>query len=275
MAQIVLVQPESAVGTKFAQYLNRLEGLGQLDQIVFDKCYTVLDSRPDFRPKMKEAGAVMMQQGVQIAYLTATLCLGKEQEFFQIMKVDVLLQHVFRASTSRSNIAYSVVEYNAEVEKVTAVQELVAQKLKQYPVPAKIIIYSSNIDTIKQIEEVLGCYIYHASIGSPEIKSCIQDRWEQADRHMVVASNVFGLGIDRPDVRAVIYIGPIFKIQDYRQESSRAGKDGQASKAIIIVGAGKQEVLQSYHEQLRRQPAVYQAIITEADRKQVEQEKVD
>jgi superfamily II DNA helicase RecQ len=48
MAQVVLVQPESAVGTRFAQYLNRLEELGQLVQIVFDKCYTVLDSCLDF-----------------------------------------------------------------------------------------------------------------------------------------------------------------------------------------------------------------------------------
>jgi len=55
MAQVVLVQPESAVSTKFAQYLNRLEGLGQLDRVVVDECHTVLDSHPDFRPKMKEA----------------------------------------------------------------------------------------------------------------------------------------------------------------------------------------------------------------------------
>ena len=64
MAQIVLVQPESAVGTRFAQYLNRLEGLSQLVRIVFDECHTVLDSRLDFRPKMREAGAVIVKQGV-------------------------------------------------------------------------------------------------------------------------------------------------------------------------------------------------------------------
>jgi len=90
MAQIVLVQPESAVGTRFAQYLNWLEGLGQLVQIVFDECYTVLDSRPDFRPKMREAGAVMVKQGVQMVYLTATLCPNEEEEFKQIMKVQIL-----------------------------------------------------------------------------------------------------------------------------------------------------------------------------------------
>jgi len=96
MAQIVLVQPESAVGTKFAQYLNRLEGLGQLDRIVIDECHTILDSRPDFRPKMKEAGGVLVKRGVQMVYLTATLCPGEEQEFMQIMKVQIPQQQKFR-----------------------------------------------------------------------------------------------------------------------------------------------------------------------------------
>ena len=52
-----------------------------MDRIVFDECYTVLDSRLDFRPKIKEAGAVMVKQGVQMVYLTATLCPNKEEEF--------------------------------------------------------------------------------------------------------------------------------------------------------------------------------------------------
>jgi hypothetical protein len=57
---------------------------------VFNKCYTVLDSCPDFRPKIREAGAVIVKQRVQIVYLTTTLCLNKEEEFKQIIKVQIL-----------------------------------------------------------------------------------------------------------------------------------------------------------------------------------------
>ena len=275
MAQIVLVQPESAIGTKFAQYLNRLEGLGQLDRIVFDECHTVLDSRPDFRPKMKEAGAVMVKRGVQMIYLTATLCPNEEQEFMRIMKVQVPSKQIFRAPTSRPNIAYSVVEHEAEVEELSAVQTLVEQKLEQYPAPAKIIIYSSTIESIEEIGARLGCHIYHASIGSPEAKSRIQEQWERADGRVIVASNAFGLGIDRPDVRVVIHVGPIYQMRNYGQESGRAGRDQQPSEAIIVVGAGRQEALQSHHAQLRRQPIIHRAIITETDKRRVEREKVD
>jgi len=48
---------------------------------VFNKCYTVLNSRLDFQPKIREVGAVIVKQGVQLVYLTATLCLNKEEEF--------------------------------------------------------------------------------------------------------------------------------------------------------------------------------------------------
>jgi hypothetical protein len=67
------------------------------------------------------------------------------------MKVQIPRKQKFRAATTQPNIAYSVVEHEAEVEEAVAVQELVEQKLRQYPAPTKIIIYSSNIDTIEEI----------------------------------------------------------------------------------------------------------------------------
>ena len=93
---------------------------------MFDECHTVLDSRPDFRPKMREAGAAMVKRGVQMVYLTATLCPNEEEEFKQIMKVQIPATQIFQAPTSRPNIAYSVVEHPAETEESTFVQELVA-----------------------------------------------------------------------------------------------------------------------------------------------------
>jgi superfamily II DNA helicase RecQ len=93
MAQIVLVQPESAVSQTFAQYLNKLQGLGQLNRIVIDECHTVLDSKPDFRPKMRKAGAVMLERAVQMIYLTAALSPSKETEFLDIMMLNVLVSN--------------------------------------------------------------------------------------------------------------------------------------------------------------------------------------
>ena len=58
-----------------------------MDRIVIDECHTVLDSKPDFRPKMRGAGALMFERGVQMIYLTATLSPADEAEFIDIIKV--------------------------------------------------------------------------------------------------------------------------------------------------------------------------------------------
>jgi len=86
---------------------------------------------------------------------------------------------------------------------------------------------------------------------------------------VIVASNAFGLGIDQPNVRVVIHIGPIYRMRDYGQESGRGRRDGQPSEAIILIKAGRQEALQ---EQFRRP---VRRVISSMDKAQIEQEKVD
>jgi superfamily II DNA helicase RecQ len=273
MAQVVFVQPESAVGTRFNQFLNRLEGLGQLDRIVIDECHTVLQSRPDFRPKMREAGVVLKARGKQMVFLTATLAPASEAEFFEIMRMDPVPP--IRGATTRTNIRYSVVEHEAEVEQSEAVRQLIQQKLEEYPAPAKMIIYSNSIDTIEELGGRLGYPMYYAGVGSEQEKARIQQRWENGTERVAICSNAFGLGIDQPDVRLVAHVGPIFDMENYGQESGRAGRDGEPSEAVIIVGAGTQQALQQQQERRRREPTRSAAIITEADRARVKRLKVE
>jgi superfamily II DNA helicase RecQ len=275
MAQVVFVQPESAITASFARYLNRLQGLGQLVRVVFDECHTIQDSQPDFRPDMKKASAAMVRRGVQMLYLTATLAPVDEPEFMDIIKVKIPPEGIFRGSTSRCNVAYSVVEYEGHVEQAQAVRDLVEQKLEEYPTPAKIIIYSSSTDAIKELGRELGYPMYYADVGSEAEKKQIRQRWESGQERVVVASNAFGLGIDRPDVRIVIHVGPIYQMKSYGQESGRAGRDGERSEAIILVGSGQQEALEQQHERMRRRGATPQVAITKEDKKRAERERVD
>jgi superfamily II DNA helicase RecQ len=184
-----------------------------------------------------------------------------------IMKVQIADDCKFRGCTSRPNIVYSVVEHDDE--QTEAVCQLVAEKLEQYPSPAKIIVYSSSIDTIKELGSALDCHMYYADVGSNKEKDKIQWRWGHADGPVIVASNAFGLGIDEPNVRAVIHVGPIYQLGDYGQESGRSGRDGKRSEAIILVKAGRQEALQK-QMQFRRQRRGRRV-----DKKEMEREKVD
>ena len=276
-SQIVIVTPESAVSKSFATFLDRLQGLHQLDRVVFDECHTVLDSSVDFRPKMRQLGE-LVERGVQMVYLTATLPPRTEAEFMTIMRIKAEDVHMFRAPTSRPNIAYSVVEYEADEfgkGDIAAVRRLVEQKLEEYPAPAKIIVYSSSIVTTQEVSSALDCHAYYRDVGNTAVKDEIRKAWESADGRVVVATNAFGLGIDRPDVRVVIHIGPIFQLRSYGQESGRAGRDGKQSEAIILMPVGRQEALQKVHEQAGRYPAKLQFCITAKEKQRVEQQKVE
>ena len=108
----------------------------------------------------------------------------------------------------------------------------------------------------------MNCHTYYADVGNSKEKDEIQQQWGSGNGRVVVASNAFGLGIDQPDVRVVIHIGPIHRMRDYGQESGRGGRDGQRSEAIILVEAGRQEALQT---QFRRQ-SMYRGAIRSMDK---------
>ncbi|KUJ10584.1 uncharacterized protein LY89DRAFT_596276, partial [Mollisia scopiformis] len=211
-SQIVIITLESAVSKTFGTFLDRLQGLHLLERFVFNEYYTPLDSTAEFRPKMRQLGE-LMEREVQIVYLTATLPPYAELEFMNIMRIKADDVYIFRSPTSRPNIAYSIVEYEEDEfgrRDIIAACRLVEQKLEEYAALAKIIIYSSSIITTQEVSSALGYHAYYRDVGDTAVKDEIRKAWESADRRVVVTTNAFRLGIDRPDVRVVVYIGPIY-----------------------------------------------------------------
>ena len=109
-----------------------------------------------------------------MVYLIAMLSLSKEDEFIDIMKVQIADNCKFYSCTSRLNITYLVVKHNNE--QIEVVYQLVAEKLEQYPSLAKIIVYNSSINTIKKLGSALDCHMYYANVGSNKEKDKIQWR---------------------------------------------------------------------------------------------------
>jgi len=104
----VLVTPESAVTKTFSTYINQLQSTYQLDRVVVDKCHMVLDSRFKFQPKLQALGEELVQIGTQLVFLTATLPLQDEEEFFRAMQIPKESVYMFCSPTSRRNIHYQV-----------------------------------------------------------------------------------------------------------------------------------------------------------------------
>jgi RecQ family ATP-dependent DNA helicase len=234
-ASIVLVTPESVVTKTFSTYINRLRSTYQLDRVVIDECHVVLDSGPDFRPKLRALGVEMVQMGTQLIFLTATLPPQDEEDFFRTMCIPQECVHMFRSPTSRRNIRYQVQEVEGEMV-IKAICQLVERKLEKYPAPSKIVIYGGSVEQTEAIGEALRCPIYHRSVDDRAGKARRMKELREGKHRVIVATNALGMGVDLPDIRVVIHAGQPRKLRDYAQESGRAGRDGKSSEAIIICG---------------------------------------
>lgn len=215
-----------------------------------------------------EVGTKGGTDGVFDSHITTVQGAGVHGHF----RVTIEEKNKFRAATTRPKIVYSVQEY--EGREIEAVGQLVEEKCKQYPAPAKIIIYSSTIEGTKQLREKLGCHAYYRAVGDTEAKDEIRKQWQSGDGRVIVAKNAFGLGIDEPDVRVVIHAGPIYQMRNYGQESGWAGRDGRPCQAIIMKPTGMQEVLQQKYQRMRQRPAK-RTYVDEKAEKQIEWEKCE
>jgi superfamily II DNA helicase RecQ len=109
----------------------------------------------------------------------------------------------------------------------------------KYPAPAKIIVYSQEIEEAERLSEALGAMLYHAKVDDRSGKDKRLTEWKSGaeESRVAVASKALGLGIDTGDTRAVVHAGMPWDLADYVQESGRAGRDGLCSEAIVLLPA--------------------------------------
>lgn len=232
-ARILFAIAESAVTKTFADFINSRSSTQRLDRIVIDECHTIMQSTNTWRPNVRELRA-LAGRSTQVVCLTATLPPTKQAEFMSAMDLDEKEVAMLREATTRPNIAYSVRNYNAE-EGDDAVHALVEEKKAQYPSEDKIVIYCPSIDRVKHLASAFGYTGFWRAVGTEEEKADIVAQLSQSNERVFVTTNALGEGIDAPSIRVVVHDGIIDSLDDYGQQSGRAGRDGEtASEAIIL-----------------------------------------
>ena len=206
--------------------------------ITVDESHCISQWGYDFRPAyLKIAEIRELLPGVPVLALTATATPAVVKDIQA--RLHFHEENVFRMSFERKNLVYIV----RNTENKTGELLHILRRMS-----GSAIIYVRNRRRTKEITELLHneditADFYHAGLDNAT-KDIRQQRWQSGESRVMVATNAFGMGIDKPDVRIVIHIDLPDSIEAYFQEAGRAGRDGDKAYAVILYAKSDKTTLQ-------------------------------
>ncbi len=231
-ARIVFCSPERFASESFLAAL----GARTVDLFVVDEAHCVSEWGHDFRPDYLRLRAVIERLGnpaVMACTATAT-----EQVADEIRtRLGLRDPFVVRSGFDRPNLSFDVVPIEGKGSKARKYMVLAAALAD--PANRPSIVYSGTRKDVDEVTERLradGLHAvgYHAGMAADE-RASAQHRFMEGDADVVVATNAFGMGVDKADVRSVIHWAIPKSVEAYYQEVGRGGRDGRPARAILLA----------------------------------------
>lgn len=208
-----------------------------------DEAHCISQWGYDFRPPYLQISEIReFHKQTPVLALTATATPKVVEDIQEKLKFKG--KNVFQKSFSRSNLSYSVIYEDAKLTKLVDI----LQKVK-----GTSVVYVRNRRKTKEIADYLiQCNIsatyYHAGLKSEE-RALKQENWIKDKVRVIVSTNAFGMGIDKPNVRTVIHMDLPDSPEAYFQEAGRAGRDEKKAFAVLLFNnADKQEAINKLEE---------------------------
>jgi ATP-dependent DNA helicase RecQ len=222
--KFLYVSPERLQSKRFLEYCDGMP----LNLIAVDEAHCISQWGYDFRPAYLEIAAIREYfPGTPVLALTASATPKVQKDICDrlLMKTP----QIFTKSFARSNLSYSVMQEEEKQVKLTHILERVT---------GSAIIYCRSRKRCREIADQLesqgiSASYYHAGLTGDD-RSARQELWLKNHIRVMVCTNAFGMGIDKPDVRVVIHYDAPDSLEAYYQEAGRAGRDEQKAYAVLL-----------------------------------------
>ena len=232
--KLLYISPERISSDLFQIKLKHIK----VSFITVDEAHCISQWGYDFRPSYLQIAVIRkLVPNVPILALTATATPDVIDDIQE--RLGFTEKNVFRMSFERKNLVYVVRQAeDKEAEMVHILQSI----------PKKAIVYCRSRKRTKEIAQLLMQYgisatWYHAGL-EPAVKDQRQSEWQYDKVRVIVATNAFGMGIDKADVRVVIHMDCPSSLEAYFQEAGRAGRDGQKAYAVLLYNGHDNRTLQ-------------------------------